>query len=72
MNEKMKEEILDSWNSWKYDIKDMNRSEWTVRDESILGLFLIRLNFNSEETIVFSGSRLKHKSILMTLNSGFL
>ena len=36
MNDKMKEEILDNWNSWKYDIKDMNRSEWTVRDESIL------------------------------------
>ena len=43
-----------------------------IRDESILGLFLIRLNFIYEETIVFSGSRLKHKSILMTLNSGFL
>ena len=36
MNDKMKEEILDSWNSWKYDILDMNRSEWTQRDQSIL------------------------------------
>tara|TARA_R100000152_G_C6558239_1_gene30073 strand:+ start:365 stop:508 length:144 start_codon:yes stop_codon:yes gene_type:complete len=36
MNDKMKEEVLDSWNSWKYDIKDMNRSEWTSRDESIM------------------------------------
>ena len=36
MNDKMKEEVLDSWNSWKYDIKDMNKSEWTVRDESIM------------------------------------
>ena len=27
-----------------------------IRDESILGLFLIHLNFISEETIVFSGS----------------
>ena len=43
MNEKMKEEILDSWNSWKYDIKDMNRSEWTVRDESILDAIDIAL-----------------------------
>ena len=31
-----KKEILDSWNSWKYDIVDMNRSEWTQRDQSIL------------------------------------
>ena len=43
MNDKMKEEILDSWNSWKYDIKDMNRSEWTQRDESILDAIDIAL-----------------------------
>ena len=36
MDDNMKEEILDSWNSWKYDIKDMNRSDWSQRDESIL------------------------------------
>jgi len=36
MDDKMKKEILDSWNSWKYDIADMNRSEWTQRDQSIL------------------------------------
>ena len=36
MNDKMREEVLDSWNSWKYDIKDINRSEWTQRDESIM------------------------------------
>ena len=36
MDKKMKKEILDSWNSWKYDIVDMNRSEWTQRDQSIL------------------------------------
>ena len=36
MDEKMKQEILDNWNSWKYDIVDMNRSEWTQRDQSIL------------------------------------
>tara|TARA_R100001015_G_C4448505_1_gene39477 strand:- start:281 stop:442 length:162 start_codon:yes stop_codon:yes gene_type:complete len=36
MDDKMKKEILDSWNSWKYDITDMNRSEWTQRDQSIL------------------------------------
>ena len=36
MEEKMKQEILDSWISWKHDIKDMNRSEWNQRDQSIL------------------------------------
>jgi len=36
MDDEMKKEILDSWNSWKYDIADMNRSEWTQRDQSIL------------------------------------
>ena len=36
MDDKMKQEILDSWVSWKHDIKDMNRSEWNQRDQSIL------------------------------------
>ena len=36
MNEKMKEEILDNWNSWKYDIIEMNTSTWNQRDQSKL------------------------------------
>ena len=36
MDQKMMQEILDAWNSWKYDIQDMNKSEWTQRDQSIL------------------------------------
>ena len=36
MEEKMKQEILDSWISWKHDIKDMNRSEQNQRDQSIM------------------------------------
>ena len=36
MDKKMKKEILDSWNSWKYDIQDMNRSEWNQREQSIM------------------------------------
>jgi hypothetical protein len=36
MDEKMKQELLDNWNSWKYDIVDMNRSTWTQRDQAIL------------------------------------
>ena len=36
MDKKMKEEVLDSWISWKHDIKDMNRSEWNQRDQAIM------------------------------------
>ena len=36
MDKKMKKEILDNWFSWKYDIIDCNRSEWTQRDQSII------------------------------------
>ena len=50
MDRKMKQEVLDSWVSWKHDIKDMNRSEWNQRDQSIaekidMGL---RKEFNSD------------------------
>ena len=38
MDDKMKKEILDSWNSWKYDIQDMNRSDWNTRDQSKLDM----------------------------------
>ena len=41
MDKKMKKEILDSWNSWKYDIQDMNRSEWNQRDQSIMDIILV-------------------------------
>ncbi len=36
MNDKMKKEILENWFSWKYDIIDCNRSEWTQRDQAII------------------------------------
>ena len=35
MNDKMKEEVLDKWNEWKWDIWESNRSTWTQRDQSI-------------------------------------
>ena len=38
MDKKMMEEILDDWNSWKYDIQDMNKSEWNTRDQSKLDM----------------------------------
>ena len=36
MNDAMKKEILENWFSWKYDIIDCNRSEWTQRDQAII------------------------------------
>ena len=36
MDDKMKQEILDNWVSWKYDIIDCNRSDWRQRDQSII------------------------------------
>ena len=50
MDKKMKQEILDSWISWKHDIKDMNRSEWTVRDQSIMDAIdmVLRKEFGSD------------------------
>ncbi len=43
MDPKMKQEVLDSWSTWKYDIKDLNRTEWTQRDQSILDAIEIAL-----------------------------
>jgi len=50
MDKKMKEEVLDNWNSWRYDIKDMNRSDWTVRDQSIMDTIdmVLRKEFGSD------------------------
>ena len=36
MDKKMMQEILDDWNSWKYDILDMNKSDWSKDDQGIL------------------------------------
>lgn len=38
MTEGMIKEILEDWMSWKYDIIEMNNSEWTQRDESKLAM----------------------------------
>ena len=38
MTEEMMQEILEDWNSWKYDIQDMNKSEWVTRDQSKLDM----------------------------------
>ena len=36
MTEEMMQDILEDWNSWQYDIQDMNKSEWITRDQSKL------------------------------------
>ena len=54
MNDKMKEEILDSWNSWKYDIWEANKSTWNTRDNSKMEMIGVILQekmkeFNSDK-----------------------
>ena len=34
MTEQMMKEILDDWNSWKYDIYESNKSTWNRRDDA--------------------------------------
>ncbi len=43
MTEEMMKEILEDWMSWKYDIQDMNRSEWNTRDQSKLDMITVIL-----------------------------
>ena len=33
MTETMMQEIVEDWQSWKYDIIELNNSTWTQRDE---------------------------------------
>ena len=43
MTEEMMKEILDNWNSWKYDIIDCNTSTWNQRDQSQLDTITVIL-----------------------------
>ena len=43
MTEEMMQEILEDWNSWKYDIQDINKSEWNTRDQSKLDMIGVLL-----------------------------
>jgi hypothetical protein len=36
MGDKIHKEVIESWNSWKYDILDMNKSEWSKDDQLVL------------------------------------
>ena len=43
MTEEMMKEILDDWNSWKYDIIDCNTSTWNQRGQSQLDTITVIL-----------------------------
>ena len=43
MTEEMMQEILEDWNNCKYDIQDMNKSEWGNRDQSKLDMITVIL-----------------------------
>ena len=35
MDDKMKQEVLDKWNEWKWDIYESNKPDWNQRDQAI-------------------------------------
>ena len=55
MTEEMMQEILDDWQSWKYDIIELNNSTWTQRDERKLEL--IGSILAEKLTVIKNGSR---------------
>ena len=61
MGDKIHNEIMESWNSWKYDILDMNRSNWTKDDQLILETIdeILRDELNKDIEIAFLKSQIK-------------
>ena len=61
MGDKIHNEIIESWNSWKYDILDMNRSNWTKDDQLILETIdeILRDELNKDIEIAFLKSQIK-------------
>ena len=51
MNDKIHEEVIDSWNSWKYDILDMNKSNWSKDDQLTLETIEQILNDELKNTV---------------------
>ena len=51
MSDKIHEEIINSWNSWKYDILDMNKSNWSKDDQLTLETIEQILNDELKNTI---------------------
>ena len=61
MGDKIHNEIIESWNSWKYDILDMNRSDWTKDDQLILETIdkILRNELNKDIEISILKSQIK-------------
>jgi hypothetical protein len=61
MGDKIHNEIMESWNSWKYDILDMNRSDWTKDDQLILETIdkILRNELNKDIEISILKSQIK-------------
>ena len=61
MGDKIHNEIMESWNSWKYDILDMNRSDWTKDDQLILETIdkILRNELNKDIEISLLESQIK-------------
>tara|TARA_R100000426_G_scaffold70633_1_gene49092 strand:+ start:17 stop:214 length:198 start_codon:yes stop_codon:yes gene_type:complete len=61
MGDKIHNEIIESWNSWKYDILDMNRSDWTKDDQLILETIdkILRNELNKDIEISLLESQIK-------------
>ena len=61
MGDKIHNEIMESWNSWKYDILDMNRSNWTKDDQLILETIdkILRNELNKDIEISLLESQIK-------------
>ena len=54
MSDKIHKEVIESWNSWKYDILDMNRSTWLKDDQLTLETIdqILRDELNKDIEIV--------------------
>ena len=51
MSDKIHEDVMNSWNSWKYDILDMNKSNWSKDDQLTLETIEQILNDELKNTI---------------------
>ena len=61
MDDKIHKEVIESWNSWKYDILDMNKSEWSKDDQLILETIdkILRNELNKDIEISLLESQIK-------------
>ncbi len=51
MSDNIHEEVINSWNSWKYDILDMNKSNWSKDDQLTLETIEQILNDELKNTV---------------------